>query len=348
MKKIHNPHDKYFRLAMSDVRVATEFFEKYLPQEIAEIIDLKTLQLQDSSFVDESLGASMADILYEVHCHQEKGYLYVLVEHQRKPDEMMPYRLMRYMLRIMEYHLKQKQSKRLPVVIPLVFYNGDAPYPYSMDFFDLFGDQGDLAKQVFLKPFALVDLSQIPDEELKGFHWLGMLAFLQKHIGRPNFMRIVRESIPFFIRLHQADANEYVSASLSYILQSNLENPAEVAKMISSNVSASLGEEIMSLAEKLEQAGFQKGIAEGRTKGETMGLYKGEKIGLNKGRAEGLAEGRAEGRSEGEKIGRNKGAMKAQQEIAQNMLAQGADPRFVSTVTGLSLKEIEHLVQYQD
>ncbi len=29
MKKLHNPHDKYFRFAMSDVRVATEFFEEY-------------------------------------------------------------------------------------------------------------------------------------------------------------------------------------------------------------------------------------------------------------------------------------------------------------------------------
>ncbi len=40
--------------------------------------------------------------------------------------------------------------------------------------------------------------------------------------------------------------------------------------------------------------------------------------------------------------------MKARQKIAQNMLKQGADPEFVSEVTGLSLKEIELLLQYQD
>ncbi len=259
MKKIHNPHDKYFRFAMSDVRVATEFFEAYLPKKIAQSVDLTTLQLQDSSFIDESLGASMADILYEVEFNQKKGYMYVLVEHQKKPDEMMPYRLMRYMLQIMEYHLRQKQSKRLPVVVPLVFYTGGAAYPYSMDFFDLFGDEAGLAKQVLLKPFNLVDLSPIPDEKLQGFSWLGMVAFLQKHIGKDNFVERVKASISLFRVLDQAGAKEYVSASLSYIFQSNLEHPAEVAKIISSSISASLGEAIMSLAEKLEQAGSPKG-----------------------------------------------------------------------------------------
>lgn len=133
MKKIHNPHDAYFRTAMSDLRVATEFFEQHLPQRIRAVVDLSSLQLQKSSFIDEALQASMADILYAVQLNQQPGYLYVLVEHQRKPDRLMPYRLLRYMLRIMDHHLKQKEHTTLPVIVPLVFYNGEQRYPYSAD-----------------------------------------------------------------------------------------------------------------------------------------------------------------------------------------------------------------------
>ncbi|WP_423062780.1 Rpn family recombination-promoting nuclease/putative transposase [Candidiatus Paracoxiella cheracis] len=64
MKKVNNPHDCFFRSAMSDVRVATEFFEQHLPERIRQVVDLNTLELQKSSFIDDALQSSMADILY--------------------------------------------------------------------------------------------------------------------------------------------------------------------------------------------------------------------------------------------------------------------------------------------
>ena len=76
MPNIHNSHDKYFRLAMEDIRVAKDFFQQYLPKTIAEAVDLNTLKVQKTSFVDEALAASMADILYAVNMHEQPGYLY--------------------------------------------------------------------------------------------------------------------------------------------------------------------------------------------------------------------------------------------------------------------------------
>ncbi|MDQ5919990.1 MAG: putative transposase, YhgA-like, partial [Pseudomonadota bacterium] len=38
----------------------------------------------------------------------------------------MPFRILRYQVQIIDYHLhnKGKNSKKLPLVVPLVFYNG--------------------------------------------------------------------------------------------------------------------------------------------------------------------------------------------------------------------------------
>lgn len=71
----------------------------------------------------------------------------------------------------------------------------------------------------------------------------------------------------------------------------------------------------------------------------TSTLETAERKGEQKGRAEGLAEGRvkglAEGRAEGEK---NKAA-----EIAKRLKAQGMSDAEVSSLTGLSLDEVEAL-----
>ena len=55
--------------------------------------------------------------------------------------------------------------------------------------------------------------------------------------------------------------------------------------------------------------------------------------------AQWLREGREEGREEGWQKGRQAGC----KQVALNMLAQKADISFVSSVTGLSLKEIQKL-----
>src|SRR3990167_10465233 len=207
MKKIPNPHDSFFRAAMGDHRVAKEFFEHHLPKTILSKVDFNSLHLENSSFIDEQFQATVADILYSVNLNKHLGYFYLLVEHQRKPDKLMPYRLWRYMLRIMGQHLKRKgHNDTLPVVVPMVFYNGAAAYPYSTDFFTLFKDQEFLAREILLKPFTLVDVTQIPDQEIKNLRWVGVMEFVQKHIFARDFLPILEELVPLLATLEREGA----------------------------------------------------------------------------------------------------------------------------------------------
>ena len=78
----------------------------------------------------------------------------------------MPLRLLKYSISGIEAHLKkERQSNKsvedLPLFYPLLLYNGKQKYPYSMDLFELFQDPN-LARQIFLQPFQLVDLSSDP------------------------------------------------------------------------------------------------------------------------------------------------------------------------------------------
>ncbi len=51
---------------MSDIRVASDFFKEHLPAVLLSKLDLTTLSLQKSTFIDEAYQATEADLLYSV------------------------------------------------------------------------------------------------------------------------------------------------------------------------------------------------------------------------------------------------------------------------------------------
>jgi len=152
---IHQPHDKFFKSSMTDIRVAKDFFEAYIPSEILQKIDLGSLKLEKETFVDANYQASEADVIYSVQIGNSLGYLYVLCEHQSEVDNYMAFRLFGYILRILETFHKQSASLPLPVVYPLVVYTGKKSWIVSRDFFELFGEHSTLAKTDIFKPFSV-------------------------------------------------------------------------------------------------------------------------------------------------------------------------------------------------
>ena len=137
MQKIQDPHDRYFHAAMSNPKVAQELFSQFLPKTIQQYVDLSTLQLQNKTFIDKDLSKLISDILYKVSISDQDGYIYLLVEHQRKSDVLLPFRILEYTCRIIRRHLDKSDEKRLPIVLPMVIYNGDQPYQYSCNLLDL-------------------------------------------------------------------------------------------------------------------------------------------------------------------------------------------------------------------
>ena len=137
-KKIKNPHDLFFRESMSYPKVAREFFESYLPQEIKEIACLDTIQARKDTYVDKNLDSNITDILYSVEINGEEGYFYVLVEHMRTSDPLMPFRVLQYLIKVLEQHLKEHKGNTLPLILPIVLYNGARPYKHTTDIFKMF------------------------------------------------------------------------------------------------------------------------------------------------------------------------------------------------------------------
>ena len=91
MGSIHHIHDKCFCKAMTDMRVARDFLEENLPENIQSLADLNTLKVSQDNYVDEAFEAFSSDVLYEVMLKDKHpAYFYLLLEHQSSVDVLMP------------------------------------------------------------------------------------------------------------------------------------------------------------------------------------------------------------------------------------------------------------------
>ena len=55
MADLINPHDRFFKEALSQHDTAVDFLRYYLPADVAALLDLSTIELIKDSFVDETL-----------------------------------------------------------------------------------------------------------------------------------------------------------------------------------------------------------------------------------------------------------------------------------------------------
>ncbi|HBR9659122.1 TPA: Rpn family recombination-promoting nuclease/putative transposase, partial [Klebsiella pneumoniae] len=159
------PHDAVFKQFLTQADTARDFLAIHLPPALRQRCDLDTLQLESASFIEESLRAWYSDVLWSLKTASGEGYIYVVIEHQSSPDAQMAFRLMRYAIAAMQRHLDGGHTK-LPLVVPMLFYHGaTTPYPWSLNWLDCFADP-QLASELYISPFPLVDVTVIPDDEI--------------------------------------------------------------------------------------------------------------------------------------------------------------------------------------
>ncbi|MFA6409240.1 MAG: Rpn family recombination-promoting nuclease/putative transposase [Gammaproteobacteria bacterium] len=258
-KQLPTPHDRFFRSTMTHPTVIREFFTEHLPAHIKKTLDFNSIKPLKDSFVNDKLRLQITDLLYSASFNNRPGYLYLLVEHQSTPNQLMPFRLLKYTIDIIDQHLTKHGGTKLPVVYPMVFYNGQKPYKYSTDLFDLFEEDKDLALKIFWKPFDLIDLTQIPDERFKDHLMFGVAAKVMKHIYDKDFLLFFKILIQELRRLESLGEDKYIYTVLSYIAQASESSKEKFIEITRTGLVDPNEEKIMTIAEQFRQEGVQVG-----------------------------------------------------------------------------------------
>jgi predicted transposase/invertase (TIGR01784 family) len=260
MKKNKNQisfaHDQFFRTAMADKRVSRDFLMAWLPNALCQSIDFNQLEIQPRSHINDVRKESAVDVLFKTTVEGHDAYIYLLLEHQSTPDPLMPFRMLKYMCNIIDHHLQTHGGKKIPLIYPLVIYHGKRKYPFSTDLSDLIDAPPSLIERYFLKPFQLIDLGQIDDETLKQHAWAGVMEFALKHIFARDILPWLKDIAGTLHQLDNAGGRDFIAIVLQYLLErGELSDKEAFFKLIDTQISHEVGEQIMSLAEQLKEEG---------------------------------------------------------------------------------------------
>lgn len=308
------PHDAIFKTFLRHPETAHDFLSIHLPSGLRKLCDLRTLKLESTSFIEEHLRAYYSDVLWSLKTADGEGYIYVVIEHQSRPDAHMAFRLMRYAIAAMQNHL-EAGHQTLPLVVPMLFYHGAAsPYPFSLCWLDEFANPG-VARQLYSAAFPLVDVTVVPDDEIMQHRRMALLELIQKHIRQRNLMGLVDKLAALIVSGSANDSQ--LKALFNYLLIQHGHKPrfGQFIRAIAHQVPEHK-ESFMNIVEKIRRAGQRKG------------------------RREGLELGMQQGMQQGVQAGRREEALR----IARAMLESGVEREFIAQITGLSDAEIEALL----
>ena len=251
--QLHAPHDKLFRASMQYPKVAREFLELHLPESIKKELDFSTITACPNSFIDEDLKLLQSDVLLKALVSGEETYLYVLAEHQSKADPLMSLRLMKYMIKIWDFHCQQfgtKTALPLPIIVPLVFFTGKKKYSAARTLADLCGKNAEVMRNILHEPYPLIDANTMEFIMRNRFKQHLNLE-LQKIAGNLNHLFLEKNG-------------QLVLELLTYIVNIDDEhrNIQELMDIMHNQLSPNMESEIMSLAKKIKDEGKLEGTFE--------------------------------------------------------------------------------------
>jgi len=264
--EVTNPHDKFFKENFSDKEIATDFIREMFPPKLVENLDLSTLELDNNSYIDEELKEYYSDLVYDCEYKTTKVKISILFEHKSYVPDYPFLQLLKYIIKIWDYNIKQKQN--LMPVIPLIFYHGVEKWEYKMvsDYFNGIDEQLDQFLPNF--KYLLTDLSDYTDNEIKERifknEMLKVLILIMKNIFDEEKLQKNLEKFLFIAKLYYEEEKglKFLESIIRY-LYANLENvKVDDIVQIIRNISEIRGDESMTIAMKLKQEGRDEGKIE--------------------------------------------------------------------------------------
>ncbi len=313
--------DLGYRSLFSFPRMVEELVREFVAEPWVEKLDFSTLKRVNASYVSEKLRKREGDLLWKLRRRDDGRpvYVYILIEHQSKVDRFMALRLMTYLSLLYQDLVKEGEltpEGRLPLVIPLVLYNGEGKWWAPLDLAELI-ERVDAASEVYVPRLRY----RVIDE---GHYDLGDLARRESVVAQVFWL----EKSP------SPDALAQSQKRLMPLLSGPDDEPLRRAML--GWVDEALGprrrrRKLPAGSLELEEFGIMlaKRVEEWSQQIREESRIEALKEGRREGRQEGRREGRQEGRQEGEatlllrQLGRKFGRLDAQ----TRKLVRGADPQ---------------------
>ncbi len=170
-ERLLGQHDLSYRSLFSHPRLVEELVRGFVNEPWVDKLDFTTLKRVNASFVSPELKSREGDLLWKLR--QRDGppiFVYILIEHQSRVDRFMAVRLMVYIALLYQYLVKESEltpDGKLPLVIPLVLYNGEVQWWAPQELSELI-EHVDEAAQAYVPRlrYRVIDEGRYPLKDL--------------------------------------------------------------------------------------------------------------------------------------------------------------------------------------
>lgn len=317
-----NIHDKGYKYLFSNPLMVKELLESFVHMEWIKEIDFTHAETIDKTYVNDNYKEYEADIIYKLRFKDSEVYLYLLIEFQSTVDKFIAFRMLQYIVELYRELIYNHKVKKLPVVFPIMIYNGDKVWKAPLTLEDLIDVPVVLRECVPYIPkfryYPIIENEIDPEILEKMMNVIGTVFLLEtgddaifyKTIDRiKDLIHIYTEKGQFLLirtllywLLHYLQSHGIVDSD-EKIIESFVNTPQEASSMLAQTLKKIKGD--------LLKEGFDKGIQEGIQKG--------------------IKQGRLIGKQE-ERIA-----------IARNLLKSGMDDKTIIKITRLTKAQLEEL-----
>ena len=313
--KIHHEHDKIIKKILENKKEAAEFINRTI--KLYEPIEPEDLINYNKEYITEFFEIREADVVYKF----KNNNVFFLIEHQRKIDYSMPYRIFEYKSEILKSNVDRERIKqksyKVPLIIAVVIYTGSSRWKVPQNLLQVQEEYATyLKEQLGINSFyVLEDVNKYPNEKLlESNNFLEKIFLLEKSKNeeevKENFMKIIE-------KLQQEENQGKISKEAKEEFESN------IIKILLPKISEEEIKEQLQKVEKINKNGD----------GQMYGLAVCDM----------LARENRIMRKNSEKIGENRGKELERTQVATNMLKAKMNHSIIKKMTGLTDEELERL-----
>ncbi|MGI6394074.1 MAG: Rpn family recombination-promoting nuclease/putative transposase [bacterium] len=321
-------HNNLFGKVFHEIENTNDFIRGALPAGIVKKLDFSTTEIQSTSHVDDSLRSYLSDFVIKIKTKEDDDVdLYFLFEHKSYKDKDILWQLLKYQYLMLEEDFKAKRKFR--IIIPVVFYHGHGKWNLKKSFSESFDVPHYFRRHTLNFEYFLYDTKDFDLSQGERFgnnpHLMSTLWFMKQY-GKMNNEKF-RIAVRFMKSSGMSWRDDRVYTVIRYFIMTNEVDKNEAMTIITEEFGDEAEEMMPSLGKKIYNEGKEKGIL----------------VGIEQGIEKGIEQGIEKGRQEGIEKGIQKGAYAKAVETCKKALIAGADIKFISKITGLSIEEIKEI-----
>ena len=275
-------HDETYKLIFSQRAAVEELVRHFVGEDLADELDFDTLEALPTDRISGGLVQRQVDLLWKIRFRGSWLYLLILLEFQSESDYFMALRILTYICLTYEELLRRRELKagdRLPPILPVTIYNGQARWRAATDISKLMAPVPQpLPRYLPRARYLLLDLQRIGERDPPSTDLVTSLGSMERKPSPENLRRVMRGLTgrfrgPGFDELRRALFSWVAGAAEAWQIPKE-----ELARMQTATEDETMYERVKEMREQVHRDGIEKGLQQGLEQG------------LRRGRAE---EGRA-------------------------------------------------------